>query len=170
MVRITSSIYHKKSFDPMRLDGKEARVVMQQAVTDLDQVKRSSSPNRVDTRYAGSTLHTGNQLRQDLRRWLSPPDPSTNHNIACSAHHQGTTTWFSQGSIYSEWKSTPSLLWIHGKRESLSRSYQTLPDGLSCVAGSGKSILWFVDPLRLLSKLTEVVFHSPVLQLSKISK
>ena len=29
----------------------------------------------------------GNQLRQDLRRWLSPQDPSTNHIIACNAHH-----------------------------------------------------------------------------------
>ena len=111
-----------KIIDPMRLDGKEAVVVMQQTATDLDQVKRSSSLNRVDIRYAGSTIHIGNQLRQDLRRWLSPSDPSTNHNIACSAHHQGTTTWFSEGSIYSEWKSTPSLLWIHGKRESLSHS------------------------------------------------
>jgi hypothetical protein len=59
---------------------------------------------------------TGSQLRQDIRRWLSPPDPSTNHNIARSAHHEGTATWFFQGDIFKEWKSTPSLLWIHGKR------------------------------------------------------
>jgi hypothetical protein len=31
-----------------RVDGKEARVVIQQAADDVDQVKRSSSPNRVD--------------------------------------------------------------------------------------------------------------------------
>ncbi|KAF8492083.1 hypothetical protein F5888DRAFT_1860114 [Russula emetica] len=68
-------------------DGKEARVVMQQAADDVDQVKR-------------------NQLRQDLRRWLSPPDPSTNNNIACNAHHEGTATWFFRGSIYQDWKST----------------------------------------------------------------
>ena len=67
---------------------------------------------------AQSIVLTGNQLRQDLRRWLSPPDPSINHNIACSAHHKGTATWFFEGTTYKEWKSTDSesLLWIHGKR------------------------------------------------------
>ena len=30
----------------------------------------------------------------DIRGWLSPPDPSTNHNIACSTRHQGTAEWF----------------------------------------------------------------------------
>ncbi|KAN0115706.1 hypothetical protein V8E52_006652, partial [Russula decolorans] len=65
------------------------------------------------------------QLQQDLCRWLSPPDPSTNHKIACRAHHKGTATWFFEGRTYTEWKSTgsDSLLWIHGK------------------PGSGKSIL-----------------------------
>ncbi|KAI0268979.1 ankyrin repeat-containing domain protein [Russula aff. rugulosa BPL654] len=54
-------------------------------------------------------------MRQDLHNWLSPPDSSTNHNIACNAHHDGTATWFFKGSMFEEWRSTPSLLWIHGK-------------------------------------------------------
>jgi hypothetical protein len=68
--------------------------------------------------YAGSIILTGNQLRQDLCRWLSPQDPSTNHNIARNAHHKGTATWFFEGRAYNKWKSTgsESLLWIHGKR------------------------------------------------------
>ena len=63
-------------------------------------------------------------VRQDLRRWLSPPDPSTNHNIASNAHHKGTATWFFEGSTYKEWKSTASesLLWVHGKRVHLPHS------------------------------------------------
>ncbi|KAH9983786.1 hypothetical protein BJV74DRAFT_988860, partial [Russula compacta] len=85
-------------------DGKEAKVFIQQAANELDQVKQ-------------------NQLRQDLRRWLSPPDPSINHNIACGVHHEGTATWFFRGSIFNQWKSTGSLLWIYGK------------------PGSGKSVL-----------------------------
>ena len=101
-----------------RLDGKEARGVIQQTADDVDQVKRLLFPNRINAGHAGSTILTGNQLRQDLRRWLSPPDPSTNHNIACNAHHKGTSTWFFEGRMYKEWKSTSSnsLLWIHGKR------------------------------------------------------
>ena len=114
-------IFNRKSkvFDSMRLDGIDARLVMQQAATDVDQVNRSSSLSHIDTRCAGSSILTGDQLRRKLLSWLSPPDPSTNHNIACRAHHKGTATWFFQGSIYNEWKSTPSLLWIHGKRKPL---------------------------------------------------
>ena len=55
------------------------------------------------------------ELREKLQRWLSPPNPSTNHNIARKAHHKGTASWFFQGSIFKQWKSSP-LLWIHGKR------------------------------------------------------
>ncbi|KAI0263888.1 hypothetical protein BGY98DRAFT_1044706 [Russula aff. rugulosa BPL654] len=35
-----------------------------------------------------------------VHRWLSPPDPSTNHNIACGTHHKKTATWFFEGNIY----------------------------------------------------------------------
>ena len=91
---------------------------------DVDQLKRSWSPSRIHASPACSIIFTGNQLRQNLRRWLSPQDPSTNHNIACNAHHKGTATWFFEGRTYKEWKSTgsESLLWIHGKRASLSHS------------------------------------------------
>jgi hypothetical protein len=65
---------------------------------------------------AGSTIITGNQLRQELPKWLSPSDPSINHNIACGAHHKKNAEWFFEGSIFREWKSTGSLLWLHGKR------------------------------------------------------
>ncbi|KAH9044037.1 hypothetical protein EDB83DRAFT_2227789, partial [Lactarius deliciosus] len=57
----------------------------------------------------------GTQMRQELRKWVSPPDPSTNHNIACDASHRQTAGWFFEGSKIKEWKSTGSLLWIHGK-------------------------------------------------------
>ena len=108
----------------MRIDEKEARVVIQQTAEDVDQVKRQWSLNRIHGEHAGSIILIGNQLRQDNRRWLSPQDPSTNHNIACNAHHTGTATWFFEGTTYKEWKSTgsESLLWIHGKRVPLSHS------------------------------------------------
>ena len=102
----------------MRIDGKEVTEVIRQTSDDVDQVKRSWFPKRTHDGHAGSIILTGNQLRQDLLRWLSPPDPSTNHNIAWNAHHKGTTTWFFEGRSYKEWKSTGSnsLLWVHGKR------------------------------------------------------
>jgi hypothetical protein len=59
------------------------------------------------------------QLRRDLRQWLSAPDPSTNHNIARGVHHEGTAAWFFHSDIFEEWRSSSSLLWIYGKRELL---------------------------------------------------
>jgi hypothetical protein len=87
----------------------------------------------------------GNLLRDGLRNWLSPPNPSTNHNALCNAHLTGTTDWFTCGTIFKEWKSAGSLLWIHGNREFLlefsMRSVLTISNP---IAGSGKSVLWFV--------------------------
>jgi len=59
-----------------------------------------------------------NQLRESIHKWLSPPDPSTNHNIACATHLKRTAAWFFQGTTFREWKNQTGapLLWIHGKR------------------------------------------------------
>jgi hypothetical protein len=87
----------------------------QQTSTDVDQVKRSSS-DLISADYGALHILPENQLRDSIHRWLSPPDSSTNHNIACGTHHKKTASWFFEGSIFREWKSTGSLLWIHGKR------------------------------------------------------
>ncbi|KAH9984810.1 hypothetical protein BJV77DRAFT_1035573 [Russula vinacea] len=63
-------------------------------------------------------------MQEKLRSWLSPPDPSVNHNIACKTQHSGTATWFIQSSIFQDWKKNGSLLWVRGN------------------PGAGKSILW----------------------------
>ena len=116
MVRKQPLVCYQNLMSPDALDGRETRAVVQQAVNDVDQVKRSWSRSHIDTECEGSIFVSGSQLRDDLRKWLSPPDPSTNHNIACDTRHKGTANWFFQGSIFKEWKSTGSLLWVHGKR------------------------------------------------------
>ncbi|KAH9016751.1 hypothetical protein EDB84DRAFT_711918 [Lactarius hengduanensis] len=63
------------------------------------------------------------QLRHDLRNWLSPPDPSINYNTACGTHHEGTAAWLTRGDAFKGWRADGCLLWVHGK------------------PGSGKSIL-----------------------------
>jgi murein tripeptide amidase MpaA len=113
---IISSQPTEKFVYPHLPDGKDTRAVMQQVANDVDQVKRLSFSNHTHIYMCGLTIHAENQVRQDLRTWLSPPDPSTNHNVACNAHHEGTATWFFQGSIFEEWKSTSSLIWLYGKR------------------------------------------------------
>ncbi|KAH9020676.1 hypothetical protein EDB85DRAFT_514753 [Lactarius pseudohatsudake] len=83
-------------------DGMETKALLQQTANNIDAEWRS-------------------RIRTTHRKWLSPPDPSTNQNIASTAQHEGTATWFFKGSIFMEWKSksTASLLWIHGKRKSI---------------------------------------------------
>ena len=88
---------------------------MQQIANDVDEVKRLSY-NLISAEYGALHFFSGNQLRDSTHKWLSPPDPSTNHNIACGTHHKKTATWFLEGTTYQEWKSTGSLFWIHGKR------------------------------------------------------
>ena len=98
---------------------------------DVDQVKRSSSPELISTDCQASRIISENQLRGDIHGWLSPPDPSTNHNIACDTQHKKIATWFFQGSIFREWKSTGSLLWIHGKRAHCPTSHPMPSDDIS---------------------------------------
>jgi hypothetical protein len=47
------------------------------------------------------------------------------HTIAPTAHHKSTAGWFFQGDSFNKWKSTPSVLWIDGKR--MLFSYSTTP-------------------------------------------
>jgi len=95
---------------------RQTTIVAQQIANSVLQIQRSCSPNFSAVLCVYPNTVVGNQLRDNLRRWLSPPDPSTNHNIAQSVQQKGTTTWFMDGSIFANWKSTGSLLWIHGKR------------------------------------------------------
>ena len=101
----------------------------------------------------------GNQVRESLRTWVTPPDPSTNHTIACGIQHDGSAQWFFRGGIFSEWKSTGSLLWIYGKRMSFPRFSPVYlrPSAddrrsFTFLAGSGKSILWSVVATLCLSE------------------
>jgi hypothetical protein len=128
-----------------------------QGVDDkLDQANRSSSLDP-DSHSAGSHNFAGNQLRDNLLRWLSPPDPSTNHNIACKAHHNGTTQWFFQGSIYNQWKSTDGFLWVHGKRAFLlafaTRRPLTIPRFYSRFRKNHSLVRRFLKILSACSKL-----------------
>jgi len=94
---------------------------------DVDEIRRLSS-KLTNAGYVVLLTLPGNQLRESTHKWLSPPDPSTNHNIACGTHYKKTATWFFQGTIYQEWKDTGSLLWVHGKRLSASLSKLTPSD------------------------------------------
>jgi hypothetical protein len=67
--------------------------------------------------YSKLNCLIGDQLQQNVRAWLSAPDPSTNHNEACGKQHLGTAEWFIEGRTFTQWKARGSTLWIHGKRK-----------------------------------------------------
>ena len=71
----------------------------------------------------------GKEMLQNLKEWLSPPDPSTNYAIGLRDLHEETATWFLEGRIFQEWHSIGSLLWIHGKRTFLETWHLLVPDG-----------------------------------------
>jgi hypothetical protein len=72
-------------------------------------------------------MSAGNQLQDKLQAWLSPPNPSINHNTACEIQHDGTATWFIHGNTFREWKENGSLLWIRGNRKLLLPFLPVLP-------------------------------------------
>ena len=76
----------------------------------------SRPPTSSASANGGSNTVSRHQLLEKIQSWLSPPDPSTNHFVARQARHEGTAEWFIQGNTLQQWKSTGSLLWIHGKR------------------------------------------------------
>ena len=49
-------------------------------------------------------------LVRDLRDWLSPPDPSTNHYIMRDIQYEKTATWVFDEDIFQEWESWGSFL------------------------------------------------------------
>ncbi|KAN0136416.1 hypothetical protein V8E53_005784 [Lactarius tabidus] len=126
LLRVTHNINENiKAVDDkvqtMADDGKAAanavKSIVQEAADGVEDVKR-------------------NQLRESLRKWQSPPDPSTNHHIVGERQHEGTAEWFIESNKCREWRADGSLLWIHGK------------------AGSGKSVLCsaIINDVTTLSK------------------
>ena len=88
---------------------------MQTILDDLNKIKCSFFVAS-QLKQVKSKTTSGDQLREKIQKWLSPPDPSINQYAAYEARHNGTATWFLEGSIYDEWKEAGSLLWTHGNR------------------------------------------------------
>ena len=54
--------------------------------------------------------------RLEILEWLSPPEHSFAHNLACDKRQPGTGDWFIQSPTFLEWQRTPSsCMWLYGK-------------------------------------------------------
>jgi hypothetical protein len=120
-------------------------------------------------------LPLGEKLQEDIRRWLSPPDPWKNHNTARKSHSKETSTWLIEGSTFVKWKSSglDSLLWINGKRKYLRLTpfHSTENDDFVSPAGAGKSVIWYVHrsafPQRELMELVSSTIVEDINDLRK---
>lgn len=77
----------------------------------------------------------GDNLEQDIYRWLNPPDPWKNHHLACDSRHHGSAAWFIEGNTFLEWKTSDacgSLLWVYGKRPLITRPYASPNTEIFC--------------------------------------
>ncbi|KAF8258093.1 hypothetical protein EI94DRAFT_1193758 [Lactarius quietus] len=119
-----------------RVETQEAKLIIQQTANIIDEVK-------------------WNQLKQLLRAWLSPADPSINHNIARKAQLKGSAVWLFQGNIIIKWKSTGSL-WIYGKPGSgKSVICSSVVEDIMAICETGPAIMaYFYFDFRDLDKQT----------------
>lgn len=75
-----------------------------------------------------------------VKRWLSPPDPSKNHNRAVALRHPSSGDWFLRGEAYQHWKTnSQTFLRLNGK------------------PGSGKTVLTstVIEDLKIENPKTE---------------
>ncbi|KAF3317256.1 hypothetical protein TWF173_000499 [Orbilia oligospora] len=63
----------------------------------------------------GVKLITSRMKSEEIGRWLSAPDPSTNYYKALGRRHEGSGSWFLESNQFVEWKTQrSSFLWLHG--------------------------------------------------------
>ncbi|KAH9019496.1 hypothetical protein EDB84DRAFT_614294 [Lactarius hengduanensis] len=108
----------KDNLDGIKDDIDEIKDDVVEIMDDVGEIK-----GNLDEIKDGVNEVKWDQIEQHIRNWFASPDPSTNYNIACDIHQDGTAAWLFEGGIFKEWELVGSLLWIHGK------------------PGSGKSIL-----------------------------
>ncbi|KAL0929878.1 pfs domain-containing protein [Colletotrichum truncatum] len=76
----------------------------------MEQLQEDVSQIHSTTKDVQRSLHF-----QEVMKWLSAPDPSTNDNKAFKQRHENTGQWLVDSEKYSKWKKTPnSSLWLHG--------------------------------------------------------
>ncbi|KAK4220464.1 nucleoside phosphorylase domain-containing protein, partial [Podospora fimiseda] len=102
-------------------ETKRALEVLESAVQQqINAVQQTTAATKAATDSITSDLHT-----DKIKRWLCPPDPSTNANHARELRHEGTGAWLlEKNQIFQEWHSgSRRHLWLNG------------------LAGCGKTIL-----------------------------
>ena len=79
-------------------------------------IKDEVTEIKLEQRYFIADAHW-----KTIYQWLSPPDPSSNHNNSCLEHQPTTGDWFIDSNKFMTWKTVSnSVLWLHGIRKYIS--------------------------------------------------
>jgi len=100
----------------LEIDAEHIKRELRRVVVHVDDQECSSPHSSPVIGHGASACLTGNQLRNDLATWLSPPDPFINYNTASDARYGATGVWITKMTEFKNWKESTSLLWVYGKR------------------------------------------------------
>ncbi|CAI7592328.1 unnamed protein product [Penicillium pancosmium] len=91
-------------------ESKRALEVLQLVQQQVDSVQQTTAATKVTT----DSIRT-DQRTDKIRRWLCPPDPSTNANHARKLRHEGTGAWLLENPVFQSWHSgSHRHLWLYG--------------------------------------------------------
>ncbi|KAI0288055.1 hypothetical protein BC826DRAFT_721137 [Russula brevipes] len=110
ILALSTKVMTERRFSPEAAGGTD----VEDAVSRLDALTKDENLAVVAKSLELLYKAQRDQLRRDFKTWLSPPDPSVNHNTAFATQQSGTARWFIEGSTFRDWKEDGSLLWIRG--------------------------------------------------------
>ncbi|WDK22134.1 hypothetical protein CGRA01v4_13424 [Colletotrichum graminicola] len=86
----------------------------------IEEVLKSLERNITNIQFTANQIgETVKSIQSDgrvaqIKKWLSPPDTSTNFNHARKVQLEGTGTWFIKGAAFEEWElGSRRHLWLH---------------------------------------------------------
>ncbi|KAJ5504613.1 NACHT nucleoside triphosphatase [Penicillium fimorum] len=105
---------------PSVVDAEDpAKAILEKVQLQIESVQQTTAATKATTDSIRSNLHT-----DEIKRWLCPPDPSSNASHARTLRHKGTGSWLLESPVFQAWHSgSRRQLWLHG------------------LAGCGKSVL-----------------------------
>ncbi|KAJ4855535.1 ankyrin repeats (3 copies) domain-containing protein [Trichoderma breve] len=110
----TAAAFAKELLNTIDGDDVESTPSIEEAIQHLSQEVAQIVESSRQTRSVVQSLETNHHV-QELRRWLSPPNPSENYNNGIKHRYGDSGQWFLQSREYSLWKSRPnSFLWLQG--------------------------------------------------------
>ncbi|KAK3378799.1 hypothetical protein B0T24DRAFT_568404 [Lasiosphaeria ovina] len=91
-------------------ETKRALEVLQSVEQKIDNLQQTT----IATKAAADSIKSDLRIEK-IKRWLCPPDPSTNANHARKLRHEGTGAWLLENLVFQSWHSgSRRYIWLYG--------------------------------------------------------